>query len=69
MLVITGLERREIFPFSNTNWVIVTFYSFSTSKSMDDPNRKTYIGRAQGNLRESYLYKDNTLMSEASCIL
>ena len=64
MLLITGLERSEIFPFSN-NWIIETFYSFSETESMEDPNRKRYVARAEGNLRRSCLYKDNILISEA----
>ena len=65
MLLLTGLERREIFLFSD-DWIIETFYTFSESKSIDDPNRESYVGKARGNLRESYLYKGNTLISEAS---
>ena len=64
MLLIPGLERSEIFPFSN-NWIIETFYTFSESKSMDNPDCRNYVGRANGNIRRSYLYKDNILVSES----
>lgn len=65
MLLISGFERSELFPFSN-DWIIESFYSFSESKSLDDPNCERYVGRAKGNIRKSYLYKNNILISEVS---
>ena len=56
MLLITGFEIGEIFPFSRS-WIIETHYSFSESKSIDESNCTHYIRRVQGNIRKSYLYK------------